>query len=130
MAFIPSYWRETPARFRYEGNQCPNDGTVYFPARLAKDPWSKCKLKPVNLAQTGKVKTYTIIHIAPPGFGDLAPYALAIIELDDGARITAQIADVPLAKVKVGLKVKIEFRKIQSDGHSGILQYGYKVVAQ
>lgn len=128
MAFIPSYWRETPQRYRYEGNMCPDDGTVYFPPRLVRDPWAKCKLKPVKLATEGKIKTYTIIHIAPPGFGDEAPYVLAVLEMTDGARLTAQVVDVPLDKVKVGMKVKIEFRKIQQDGHAGILQYGYKAV--
>lgn len=128
MAFIPSYWRETPRRYRYEANRCPEDGRVFFPPRLACGPKCKGELKPHTLAMTGKVKTYTIIHIAPPGFGDEAPYALGVIELDDGGRLTAQIVDVPLEKVRVGLKVRIEFRKIQADGHAGILQYGYKVV--
>ncbi len=53
---------------------------------------------------------------------------LAVLEMTDGARMTAQVVDVPLEKVKVGMKVKIEFRKIQQDGHAGILQYGYKAV--
>jgi uncharacterized OB-fold protein len=128
MAFIPSYWRETPQRYRYEGNMCPTRGKIFFPPRLVSSPWSKTKLKPCKLATEGKIKTYTIIHIAPPGFGDEAPYALAVLEMNDGARLTAQVVDVPLDKVKVGMKVKIEFRKIQKDGHAGILQYGYKAV--
>jgi len=129
-AKVPSYYRETPQRYRYEGNSCKECGKVFFPPRIACDPFCTCTLKPHKLALAGKVKTYTIIHIAPPGFGDEAPYALAVVELNDGARITAQIADVPLDKVRVGLRVRIEFRLIQKDGHAGILQYGYKVVPE
>jgi uncharacterized OB-fold protein len=42
--------------------------------------------------------------------------------------LTAQVVDVPLEDIKVGMPVRIEFRKIQKDGHAGILMYGYKVV--
>ena len=140
MAFIPSYWREQPQRYRYEGNKCVKcdckadarcdceTGTIFFPPRRTCCPWCDCTLEPVELAQTGRVLTYTIIHIPPTPFSDEAPYALAICEMDDGARLTAQLVDVPLDRVKTGMPVRIEFRKIQQDGHSGILQYGYKVV--
>jgi uncharacterized OB-fold protein len=50
------------------------------------------------------------------------------VELDGGGRITAQIADCPLDDVKIGQRVKVEFRRIQEDGQAGILCYGYKCV--
>ena len=46
----------------------------------------------------------------------------------DGARLTAQIVDVPLEDITIGMAVRIEFRKVQQDGAAGILMYGYKVV--
>ena len=140
MAFIPSYWREQSRRYRYEGNKCVKcdcvttaqcgcePGTVFFPPRVSCCPWCDCTLEPCNLATTGKVLTYTIIHIPPTPFGDEAPYALAVCEMDDGARLTAQVVDVPAAEMKVGMPVRIEFRLIQRDGASGILMYGYKLV--
>jgi len=140
MAFIPSYWRQQPQRYRYEGNksikcECRKDdnctcevGQIYFPPRITCCPWCNCELGPTELARTGKVLTYTIIHIPPTEFGDEAPYALAICEMDAGARLTAQLVDVPLDQVKTGMAVRIEFRKIQQAGHDGILMYGYKVV--
>jgi uncharacterized OB-fold protein len=137
MAFIPSYWRETPQRYRYEGNKCATSGDrcdcgceerVYFPPRRACCPWCDCQMERLTIATTGKLLTYTIIHIAPQQFSDEAPYALGICEMDDGARITAQVVDCPLEQVKIGLPVKIEFRRIQQDGEAGILMYGYKVV--
>ena len=140
MAFIPSYWRETPQRYRYEGNRCVKcdckhdskcdceTGQVFFPPRRTCCPWCDCTLEPCTIATTGKLLTYTIIVVPPTQFGDEAPYALGICEMDDGARLTAQIVDVPLDQVEIGMSVRIEFRKIQQDGHAGILMYGYKVV--
>jgi len=137
MAFIPSYWRETPQRYRYEGNKCTTssgkcdcdcEGQVFFPPRRTCSPWCDCEMEPCTIATTGKLLTYTVIRIPPTQFGDEAPYALGICEMDDGARLTAQVVDVPLEEIKVGMPVRIEFRKIQQDGHAGILMYGYKVV--
>ena len=140
MAFIPSYWREIPQRYRYEGSKCTHhesssadckadcEGKVFFPPRRACSPWCDCEMEPLTIATTGKLLTYTVIHIAPQQFTDEAPYVLGICEMDDGARITSQLVDCPLDDVKVGMPVKIEFRRIQQDGEAGILMYGYKVV--
>ena len=74
--------------------------------------------------------TYTVIHIPPTQFSDEAPYALAVCEMTDGARLTAQVVDCPLDKIEIGMPVRIEFRKIQQDGEAGVLMYGYKVVPE
>ena len=135
MAFIPSYWRETPQRYRYEGNkcvkcdhQCDCEGQVFFPPRRVCSPWGNCQMEPVTIATTGKLLTFTIIRIPPTQFSDEAPYALGVCEMDDGARLTAQVVDCPLDEIEIGMPVKIEFRLIQRDGEAGILMYGYKVI--
>jgi len=42
--------------------------------------------------------------------------------------LTAQIVDCDFEDLKIGQKVRIEFRKIFDEGESGILCYGYKFV--
>jgi hypothetical protein len=87
-------------------------------------------MEETKLAETGKVLTYTIIRVPPHQFVDQAPYAVGIVKLDDGVKITGQIVDCDFKDIKVGLDVKIEFRKIYDVGESGILCYGYKFVPQ
>ena len=53
---------------------------------------------------------------------------MGIVELDDGARLLAQIADCEPDQLKTGMRLRLEFRKIQQDGEAGILCYGYKFV--
>ena len=79
---------------------------------------------------SGKVITYTVIHTPPQSFVDQAPYAMGVVELDDGVRLTGQIVDIKFADLKVGQRVKIEFRKIFEEGKGGILCYGYKFVPE
>lgn len=135
MAFIPSYWREIPQRYRYQANRCPdsnccNDSCpeLFFPPRRTCGPWCDCELEPYTVAQEGKVLTYTIIRVGPTAFADEVPYALVVAEMTDGTRLTAQLVDVAIDEVKIGMPVRIEFRKVQKDGEAGILMYGYKLV--
>jgi uncharacterized OB-fold protein len=122
------YWREIPQRYRGEAAKSVKTGKVYFPPRLVEPKNGNRKFEPVKLDYEGKLITYTIIRVAPAGFEDQGAYPLGIIELPGGARITAQIADCPIDKVKIGMKVRVEFRKILDEGHEGIHCYGYKVV--
>jgi uncharacterized OB-fold protein len=83
-------------------------------------------MKDKKLIGKGKIVTYTIIYSAPENFEDQVPYPIAIIQLDEGPRITAQIVDCDINDVKIGMRVKPTFRKIQEDGYIGAIYYGYK----
>ena len=124
----PRYHREVPQRYRLEAGKCKQCGNISFPPRLV---CPKCKSKTfetVKLSREGKILTFTIIRVGPDKFSKETPYVVAIIELNDGVRLTAQVADCDVDKVEIGNKVKLIFRKIQDEGKSGLHCYGYKAV--
>ena len=60
-------------------------------------------------------------NCSPPssnGYEMFGPYCMAIIELDEGPRITSQIVDCNPNSVKAGMKVKSVFRKLGEDSES------------
>jgi uncharacterized OB-fold protein len=122
------YWREIPQRYRYEANKCSSCGKINFPPRLICPECQGRKFETTKLAEKGKVLTYTIIRVAPQQFVDQAPYAVGIVELEDGVHLTGQIVDCDFEQVKIGQAVKLEFRKIYDVGESGVICYGYKFV--
>ena len=77
---------------------------------------------------TGTVITPTVVHQAQTGYEMFGPYCMAIIELDEGPRITSQIVDCRPDTVKSGMRVKSVFRKLGEDSESGILHYGTKFI--
>jgi len=123
----PRYHREVPQRYRLEAAKTES-GEIFFPPRVVYPGGQTAT--PTTLASTGRVMTYTVIHTAPAEYSDLSPYAVGIIELDDGARMTAMIVDVDPSEVSVGMRVRVEFRKIRTEGEEGLLCYGYKVVKE
>jgi len=124
----PRYWREIPQRYRLEAGKCKKCGKVYFPPRIICAECKSQEFETVNLQREGKLLTYTIIRVAPSQFVDQAPYAMGIVELNNGVKILSQIADCDLDKLEIGQKVRIEFRKIYQEGEAGIICYGYKCV--
>ena len=80
----------------------------------------------MRLAGKGTVVTYTVIHDAPAQFEIQKPYVVAIVEMDEGVRITSQIIDVNPAEVKIGMRVQATFRKLGQQGDAGVIHYGYK----
>ena len=126
---IARFWREMPQRYSIIGNKCMICGRVFFPPRESC-PYcrrkSLGKMQDIQLSGKGKIVTYTIIHTATEDFEDQVPYPIAIVELDEGPRITAQIVDCKPEDVKIDMKVESTFRKIQQDGSTGAIYYGYK----
>jgi len=75
---------------------------------------------------TGKIISFTEVFVGPFGFDKETPYFLAIIELDNKAKILSQIVDSEKEKIKIGAKVKKIFRKISDIDPEGAIAYGYK----
>lgn len=124
----PRYWREIPARYRLEAGRCTTCGTVVYPTRKVCPDCGAQGLETIALSRHGKVVTSTVIHVAPTDFQMEAPYAMAVVETPEGARLMVQVADCVPDDVRPGTEVALEFRRIQREGHSGILCYGHKAV--
>jgi hypothetical protein len=122
------YHREIPQRYRLEAGKCSTCQHIAFPPRPV---CPKCKgrsFDTVRLSDEGKIVTFTIVRVASEKFSKQTPYAVGIVELQEGIRITTQIVDAELNKIEVGQRVKLVFRRIQEDGRAGILCYGYKAI--
>jgi uncharacterized OB-fold protein len=123
----PRFWREIPNRYNLIGTRCGNCNKVYFPPRYICPSCRRTgKLEPYKLERRGKIVSYTVIHVGANGFEDQVPYVLAIIELKDGPRLTAQVTDCDPSDVKIGDEVELVFRRMGEESEDGILYYGYK----
>ena len=77
------------------------------------------------LGVRGTVYSFTVVQEPPAGFESQAPYILALIELDEGGIITAQLTDLDDTP-KIGDRVEMVTRKLTTDGSRGMIVYGYK----
>lgn len=125
---VARHWRETPQRYRLEAGKCIQCNSIHFPPRLICPKCQGRSFETVKLSGRGKLKTYTIIRVSPMGFEDLVPYGIGIVELEEGILIMGQITDCDPETLKIGDPLITQFRRINEEGKTGMIQYGFKFV--
>jgi uncharacterized OB-fold protein len=51
---------------------------------------------------------------------------MAIVELEEGPKLTAQIVEAKKEDLEIGQKVEMVLRRVREGGEQGIIHYGYK----
>lgn len=128
---VPRFWRELDARYNLLGSHCKITNTYHYPRRTFNPKAGResiGNMEDYQFKGTGKIIGSTVVHQAQEGYEMFGPYCIAIIELDEGPRVTSQIVDCEPDIVKPGMKVKSVFRKLGEDSESGILHYGTKFI--
>ncbi len=127
MANSQRYTREIPHRYRLEAQKFKS-GYVTLARRYIDPESGEREFENITLKGTGKIITYTIVNLPADDFAKYKPFPVAIIETDEGARITAQVVDCNASDLKIGASVRFVMRKMGEEGHSGIINYCYKAV--
>lgn len=91
----------------------------------AQEPQAVEMKQPFVSGGKGTVLSYTVVTDAPEGFEEQAPYTLALVKLEDGPTVLAQLTDLD-GPVQIGMQVEMVTRKLRTDGKRGIIVYGYK----
>ena len=121
---LPRYHRLTAPYYRLEGQRCAGCGAVQFPPRSACGACRGTDLDSYRFSGRGSVYSFAEVGQAPKGFS--GPYVVAMIELEEGIRVTAQLTDVDPESVRIGMPVEMVTRRLQEKGPHGYLVYGYK----
>jgi uncharacterized OB-fold protein len=124
---IPRHWRLKKQRYALVGEVCENCDAKLFPPR---DICPECGKEAKTLFQfsgKGEVYSYTTVYDAPEGYAEQAPYTLAMVKLQEGPLVTAQLTDLGEQKPAIGMPVEMVTRLLRSaTDERGMLIYGYK----
>jgi len=71
---------------------------------------------------TGRVVSYTEVRAPPSALAERAPYTVAIVELDSGARLTGRLT-VPYAEASIEMGVRLIARAPDDDEREMALAY-------
>lgn len=127
MAGIAEAWRRIKHRYNLYGTKCENCKGIYFPPRIiCPNCRRKGRMADEKLSGRGKILTFSIVYAPPEGYSLEIPYVLAIVELNEGPKLTAQIVDAKPENVNIGMPVEMAFRKLIEQNSHGLIHYGYK----
>jgi uncharacterized OB-fold protein len=123
---VSRHWRLKQQRYALVGEVCPHCDSKIFPPRDVCPDCGQDARTSFAFSGKGQVYSYTTVHNAPAGFEETAPYTVALVQLEEGPLVTAQLTDVGEAPVEIGMPVEMVTRRLRSDGERGMLVYGYK----
>ena len=123
---VPSYWRSRSRRYMLIGGKCNDCGHKFFPFRRTCPKCGSRSISEEKLPRRGKVLSYTVVHNPPRGYEYYTPYVIALVELENGAKVLTQLTDVDPEEVKEGMEVEMSLRILRVCGESGFIAYGYK----
>lgn len=93
---------------RFLLQECDTCGTVrFYPASFCPnchgETWNQ-----LEATGTGELKTYTEVHYAASAaFKEDTPYVVALVELDEGVDVMANIVDSDPSTIKIGAPVEL-----------------------
>ena len=124
---VPRHWRLRKQRYALVGEVCPHCEVKIFPPRdVCPNCGEEAKTR-FDFSGRGVVFSYTVMRDAPAGYEQNTPYTVALVKLDEGPVVTAQLTDLGDQPVEIGMPVEMVTRKIRSDGDErGMIVYGYK----
>ena len=95
------------AQGKLMAGKCLHCGKIHLPPRPLCDSCFHQEFSWLEIAGKGKLVTYTIIHVAPEQFQAMAPYAVGIVQLENGLKLPGMIAST--TQLRIGMELTIDF---------------------
>ena len=95
--------------------RCDACARTYFPPRPFCPDCGSRQVRVVKASGRGRLYSYVIHHRPVPGF--TPPYAIAVVELDEGPRLMTNIVDCPQTPEALLLDMRLEvaFEKLDDE---------------
>jgi uncharacterized OB-fold protein len=103
------YWNAARER-RLVIRKCKACGALHFmPRHLCPVCWSD-QLDWIDAKGAGQIHSFSVVHRASdPAFASRVPYVIALVELDEGPRMMANILGADAMLVAIGDRVHVTF---------------------
>jgi uncharacterized OB-fold protein len=123
---LSRHWRLQNQRYRLVGEVCGTCGVKIFPPRDICPECSKPAQELYTFSGRGEVYSFSTVYNAPAGYEEYAPYTVALVKLEEGPVLTAQLTDLGDKEPEIGMPVEMVTRQLRTEGDQGMIVYGYK----
>jgi len=107
---------EAARRHQLVVQRCTQCGTYRFPAR---EICSHCLSRAaawVPVRGAGEVFSYNVMHqVYHPGFAGEVPYAVVLVKLIEGVKMTSNLVGVRPEQIRIGMPVRVVFEDITDE---------------
>jgi enoyl-CoA hydratase/carnithine racemase/uncharacterized OB-fold protein len=94
-------------------NDC--NSNIFFPKKVCPECWSE-NLTWIESSGKAKVYTFTVmLDMVEPKFMADLPYVIAMVDLDEGIRMTTRIVNCKPENVAIGMNVEVVFQEVSPE---------------
>lgn len=102
--------------------QCGDCSKMLLPPRIVCYACGSRNIQIEEQPKTGKIITYTEVRKPPSAFAGDAPFTVAVVELDSGARLTGRVT-ASYQEVDIDMPVRLTIRELNENEKAFALSY-------
>ncbi|MFC5589742.1 Zn-ribbon domain-containing OB-fold protein [Sporosarcina soli] len=96
--------------------ECQQTKKKIWPPRLISPYAPDAELRWVPIEGKGKVYTFNVVHRAFfPYYKEKVPYAIVIVELEDGIRMLGNTMGINPNSISIGMPMEVAFEKVDEE---------------
>lgn len=96
--------------------KCDQCGTLRFPATELCSSCLSTRSRWVPVSGRGEIYSFNIMHqVYHPGFAAEVPYAVVVVQLEEGCKFISNLLGVKPHDIKIGMPVEVTFEKLSED---------------
>ncbi|MCZ2111068.1 MAG: Zn-ribbon domain-containing OB-fold protein [Dehalococcoidia bacterium] len=93
--------------------RCTGCGALRFPPREICSRCLSSSAEWTNVSGRGEIFSFNVMHqVYHPAFAREVPYAVIVVKLAEGPKITSNLLDCPIDRIKIGMPVEVVFEQI------------------
>ena len=131
---LPMFSANVDERLRLIAGRCNSCGRLAYPQRPVCIKCGGDQFDDVSLSGKGALYTYSMVagNGAPSEFDDeqtmTGDVLCGVVELKEGPRVMARLAEIDPKKLVIGMKVRAVVRRLYDQ--EGIVRYGTKFIPE
>lgn len=96
--------------------RCVACGALRFPPRELCSRCLATEATWVDVSGRGEIFSFNVMHqVYHPAFASEVPYAVVVVKLAEGPKITSNLVDCPVDRIRIGMSVEVVFEKVSAD---------------
>ena len=93
--------------------RCLGCGMLRFPPRELCTGCLSTDATWQEVSGRGEVYSYNVMHqVYHPGFAGEVPYAVVLVKLAEGPKVTSNLVDCPPSAIRIGMPVEVTFEEV------------------
>ncbi len=111
------------------GTRCRECGETFSSKRKYCANCTGADMEEIALSTKGKIHSFTISRMVPPGSVMEAPYVLAQVRLSDGGLVSSVLTDCDVEAVDIDMDVELVIEKVMEDEEGNdVMSFKFKPI--